>query len=452
MAALGAAAVALPAPTFDDVLTLCGATANVVAVLIDPDREALTLEALAAFDDDQIEDLCISIRKQSLAATPLYVSGQFMDKFKTLAYISRHFARAQRTVDPAIIDAAFIQRWTGFRKAEKEYKDPDDEIKLTKADDATIDEFIDEFPEKIATLTGTGGRPLAYVIRDDVGVMDQRRDVLIGERNTRYGSVRQEIISRAEINPTCSSFISDNERVYQILSNALVAHKHVHVWIKGYAKRKDGRAAWRAFVEKYRGAAQLRVIANRADTVLNTNKYTGEKRMYSFDKHVALHKRAHLDLATAGTEPSERDKVRRLVDSIEASYLTPAKMAILADSKMVEDFEAAINYLKQFVPNYSSSQRTVAALGSMSNILTDSEGNTAEVRWYKPEEWKELSSELQSMIRDRRPKPPGGDKPKVKPKGKGTEAKAKKNKARNERRRLARVKAREAKGGNEKEE
>ena len=69
-------------------------------------------------------------------------------------------------------------------------------------------------------------------------------------------------------------------------------------------------------------------------------------------------------------------------------------------------------YLKQFAFGYpSSTPCTVAAVAGLKigpEMIMDSHGNMAELRWHQPEEWDLLSSELKDIIHARHPhKPPG---------------------------------------------
>ena len=124
--------------------------------------------------------------------------------------------------------------------------------------------------------------------------------------------------------------------------------------------------------------------------------------MYNIDKHIALHKHSYLDLAQAGSEPTGHDKVCHLLKSISAPSLAQPKITVYANPNMVEDFEATVNYLKQFVFSYPmSSRHTVAAVAGRKigpEMIMDSQGNTAELHWHQPEEWDLLSSELKDII------------------------------------------------------
>jgi hypothetical protein len=151
------------------------------------------------------------------------------------------------------------------------------------------------------------------------------------------------------------AYKADNERVFEILRNAIADHESVKVWIKGYVRAKDGRGAWTSFKDHYLGSAQLDGIADRADQRIETLVYTGEKSRYSFEKHVSNFKQAHLDLARAGNEPDDRSKVRKFLQSIKAPELQTAVGVVKATDVYLTGFEATVNYLRRFVVPVSTS-------------------------------------------------------------------------------------------------
>jgi hypothetical protein len=96
-----------------------------------------------------------------------YVQVVAIENMKTIAYVSRHHARTARIATIPLFSRNCLARWKAERKLDANYKDLDDLPKLTKGDDATILDFIGDFPEKLAQITGTDGRPLGYAIRED---------------------------------------------------------------------------------------------------------------------------------------------------------------------------------------------------------------------------------------------------------------------------------------------
>ena len=69
--------------------------------------------------------------------------------------------------------------------------------KLPKANNTTIFKFIDDFPEQLGCLTGTGVWPLSYVIHEDMVVPAAAVDPMFGKLVSSYISVQDEIIQHA---------------------------------------------------------------------------------------------------------------------------------------------------------------------------------------------------------------------------------------------------------------
>ena len=173
------------APTdFEGVLTRIGFNAACRTVLVDVARENLDLEVLSSWEDEDCDSLVQSLRKtpqSAIVTTPCYVAIRAVENLKTVAYGCRHLVRTGRTLEVTLFTGDFIKEWKLVRKAEAEYEEPEETPKLSKADNSTILEFIEDFPEQSARFTGIGGRPLAYVIREDPNVPEEAGDPLYGQ-------------------------------------------------------------------------------------------------------------------------------------------------------------------------------------------------------------------------------------------------------------------------------
>jgi hypothetical protein len=113
-----------------------------------------------------------------------------------------------------------INGWTHQeQKSKADYKEPDEPpSKLSKSDNATILEFIEDFLEQLAWFTGLGGRPLAYYICElELVPAPEADDPIFGELNAQYYiSVCDEVILRAAA-LTGTAFQADNKWVFEIL-------------------------------------------------------------------------------------------------------------------------------------------------------------------------------------------------------------------------------------------
>jgi len=403
---------------FSTLLTRIGFNAPARAVLAHEGRENLNIGKLAEFTtDDDVHSLCHSLRREYQLDDPnakVMVSALAEDKMKTACFIARHFKRCQRTLTSDWIDDARLVNWKDIRVAENEHAAPEDAPTLFKCEDGAIYEFLEQFQEYLTNVLGTQGRPLAYVIREEIDPPPEADDPAFSAANSRYFSVRAEVIARAAIDPNATAYVEDRRRVFELLRTAISTQKEVYTWIKDYARTQDGRGAWRALCGKYRGESYMRTLANKADTVLQTAKYTGEGRKYDFNKHVSTLKQAHLDLSHAGTTPSGRDKVRRLLDSISCANLEAAKLVILSRDDMVEDFERAVDFLKQQVHNTRPKHLNISRVGVSSQqgtqgdhggetsqnkkVVRDGRGNEIELRRLPKSEFNALPETLRKAL------------------------------------------------------
>ena len=389
-------------------LTRIGFNEATRAFLTDIDHEDFEVERFGQMSEKSADNLVKSLMKQGVPGNPvaqLYVSSRAIDWFKTACFIGRHFNRTGRTLDAAFLTTQRLQTWEPLRHAELAHEDPKEPPSLLKPEAATVIAFLDAFPDKLQAYAGTDGRPLSYVIRDDPMVPPEGTDPTIGEPECRYGSIQAEITARATIPippfPPTPAYVEDNARVYNILNSAVEEFRTVQVHLKAFSRTRDGRGAWMALKGAYQGDSYLRTLASDADNVLIRNRYTGERRGYTFDTHVAKHKQAHLDLARAGTEPCERDKVRRLLNSIDTPSLQNAVLAIKVSPTLIEDFDASVNFLRAQIATYVNVRTANVSRFSTSpdETVQDHQGKTYKVKWYEPEEFKQLPTEVRDQLR-----------------------------------------------------
>ena len=214
------------------------------------DGENVTLDALPYLDDKVVKTLCQTMRKPGGGEEGTVVSTRAEMALYVTCYMARHYQRTDRTMTAASITMAKIETFSKRRTNEEGYKEPAvDKMKLTSPD--RILDFIDEWPEHLALYNGQNGGPLSYIIRKEVVAPNEATDIAFGMAGSRYGSPRDEVEERAPHGTP--EYQVDNARVFEMLNNAIGNHKNIKTWIKAFAKMKDGRAAWEAFKQHFRG-------------------------------------------------------------------------------------------------------------------------------------------------------------------------------------------------------
>lgn len=459
----------MAAIAFDDMLNRIGFTASARAVLTDPDKENIKIETLRQFTDEGVQILCKSLRnpggtvaavapaapaaaavvppaiipvvggrrgrairrgqvQPAAAAAPVapviqnirnpgvYVSALAELNLTITCYIARHYYRTNRTLTADIITLDQIERYQLYKKAEKDYKEPDELLKLTKVD--KVQDFIDDFPEHLEKYVGQDGRPLSYVIRNDEAIPDEDDDPTYGEPGCAYASFRDEIAARSSI--VGNHYSVDNARVLQLLNDAIAAHSHVKAWVKDYQRSHDGRGAWFTFRTHYRGQSELETIQVKAEQRLDQLQYRGEKPRYNFELHVSNHRKSHNEILKAsGIALQEQVKVRKLTSSLLAPELKTAKTTIAAIDSLRLNFDECVNYLKGQIhrsdatmedrqvssaaSNPNGNKRKAADdNGNSNNRKKGKKGKNKLDRWYSPAEYRALSQKDKLALKDAR--------------------------------------------------
>jgi hypothetical protein len=398
-----------------------GFSEDAARVLTSPNDQNITLPSLALMDDAEVKTLCATMRKPGGGEQGTNVATRAEVSLKTVCYMARHYRRTSRVMTPQDLTFDNVVTFANHRKSEVEYKEPTERLKLVKVDKML--DFIEEWPEQLALFNGQGGRPLSYVIRDDVIPPEAATDPPFGDEASTYGSMRDEIQARAPHGT--HAYRVDNAAVFEMLNTAISEHKNVKTWIKSFAVRKDGRAAWMAFKSHYRGTNQLEAIEAKAEKLLQTLVYRGEKPRYNFEIHISKHLQAHLDIEKSGGEIIETKKVRYLIESIQAPFLNAATATVRATDRYLESFDLTTTYMRTFIiANEHTEQRTVASVSGSKRVRFDGKTRFNEKqhpakrqrtgrkrggskvrypttgldRFYKPDEWKALSPEKKAEI------------------------------------------------------
>jgi hypothetical protein len=252
-----------------------------------------------------------------------------------------------------------------------------------------------------------------------VAVPPEVNDPPFGEPGSRYASLRDEITARAD--HASPQYRIDNAKVFELLNEAVTEHKHVKTWIKPFADARDGRGAWAAFKAHYRGSSELEAIEAAAEKRLATLIYRGEKPRYNFETHVSSHRKSHQELEKAtGQEMPGTQKVRRLLHSLQAPSMAAAIATIKAIDTLRSDFDGSVNYLRAFLSNNTEhdvrnvsgiSGKRKARANQIKSSFDKKKGKTNHPsagkgldRYYKPEEWRNLSKETKEKIIELRKK------------------------------------------------
>lgn len=413
---------------FSTAFVRLGFSQEAAALLSDKDKENISVETLSFYDEKAVKILCATLRKpggtiadpsnegKKIPNPGVYVSTRAELSLTAACFMAAHYKRTLRTLTAADITVQKVERYKLYKEAEDNHKDPDDILKLIKPD--KIIDFIDDWPEHLALYDGQNARPLSYVIRKDVLVPPDATDIAFGVTGSKYASLREEIIARAD--HSAPQYHIDNARVFDLLNEAVSEHKHVKTWIKPYAASRDGRAAWMAFKAHYRGSSEIEAIETAAENRLENLIYRGEKPRYNFETHVSMHRKSHQEIEKAtGIDIPEPTKVRRLIKSLQTSTMTVPIATIRAQENLRINFDATVNYLRAFISSIEGDQRNVSQVSTRKRSSSYKSGSNDHRRqstrhddkssknldrYYKPQEWFKLDQSVRDKILDIRKK------------------------------------------------
>jgi hypothetical protein len=169
-----------------------------------------------------------------------------------------------------------------------------------------------------------------------------------------------EIMVRAE--HSTSEYHVDNSRVFGLLHDAVSDHENFKTWIKPYANMRDGRGAWTTFKAHFHVIAEMEAIVTAAEHKLETFQYRGEKQRHSFETHVSMRMKCHLELEKATGIPIPKlCKVHVLLKSLQVATMSVPAATRRTQTALCGSFDASVNNLPSFLATTTQDNRDIAA-------------------------------------------------------------------------------------------
>ena len=135
-------------------------------------------------------------------------------------------------------------------------------------------------------------------------------------------------------------------------------------------------------------------MENKAEKILGTNTYSGEKRSWNFEKYATTHKEQQnilegiVEHGYTGVENGT--KVRYIMEGIKDTRLDAVKSQILESADLRRYFPACVTLYKEFVKETSNVNGNVQ-IAEVGGGGGDGNSNLPlEGHWYNGEEWKDL--------------------------------------------------------------
>jgi hypothetical protein len=346
---------------------------------------------------------------------------------KLAAYWLKYRQKTSRDTTPPDITVANVRDIRGLRDWELNHTDMEAPEGIINAKDwpKTV-EGLNEF---LRGNLGVTGIPLAYVIRDEMGVTNDPAD--------GWPTKQDEMIGRAPIENAAgvrvATFVTDNQRVWELLA-AITRDHDCWTYVKVAQRRRDGRAAYKSLYNHYLGPNAVDNMATNAERKLTHTTYDGEKKRWNFEKYTSTHVNAHHTLAGlvrhgyAGID--ERTKVRYLIDGIRTNTLDAVKTRIMSDTELRSDFNQCVTLYKDMIQQLQAQEKRSFNVSAMKQEIDRVEnGNKkkedkknliqakdVQDRYYEPKEYSKMTDEAKlklKRLRDARGHQPKAKKAKL---------------------------------------
>ena len=280
-----------------------------------------------------------------------------------------HHHRIQRPFNP---DTTTLEQmrdlWNSRFELEKEgtkSESNSDDIKPLKKEE-DVRTTLEDLDNVLLNKLGAGGSPLAYVTRKDVALPES--NTLPDEEDPGAGlpSLQEELIRRTRHEGT--HYATDNQAVWNII-RSFTHGGPAWNWVSTHSRQRDGRAAYLDLKKHYLGSSFVAKTISDATADLKTIYFNGRSKNFSFEAFCGKLNKAFTDLLDNGQEYTEMMKVHTLLEAIQDPLMEQAKLMVLSDNKLMNNYTETIAYLKVALNSYtnklkSSSHRNISVLNT----------------------------------------------------------------------------------------
>ena len=352
---------------------------------------------------------------QMIDDRPYRIGAKSLMRLRVLAVAVSYYEETARPLSVASVQ--WDQRLKNFSiewDAIMELKDSSDQERPKVTKSVGIAQYLEAYVNYSKQDIGARDAPRFYVIREDINV-DPNPPPLAPNQpySTEHGSVMEEMMMR--LSHTHPLFKKDSGVIYDDLEFGTRGTKY-HVTVISFQKRKDGRGAYLALVAQFTGPALWDSEVEEHMEFLLNRKFTGGTS-FTLEQFLQAHRRAHNGLQRASEHvqcqvPDDRTRVGYLITNIVVADqdVKAALAAIKLDDTPTgkrNNFESSVALLLPVDPVKSkrkgAKRKEANISGAGAAPLKVSRGTTGvELRYYTPTEYRALSEEQQSELRELR--------------------------------------------------
>jgi hypothetical protein len=283
-------------------------------------------------------------------------------RLKQFWYYTRYVYMTQRTPDfdtgDGVPELEDLAKLNVFRKNFPLAKDVDKPPQWPGIEKAR--RWFEQFEKWASKSIEPSGVPLLYVIREDSDVDED------ADEGWYQPNFHDDLAVRGPHGNDLNMFWeADNSTVWDMLVHCLHPTKD-YASIKSFERTLDGHAAYYALKNRMMGASMVQTLEAQANQVLQTLKYQGQNRGFTFDKFVSSFEQAFLD---CGIVYAEHQKVRMLLKAVVDQSLNSTKHAIRSSIRMKNNFSEAVAYFMEELAergDTTKQTRSVSAVGTSS--------------------------------------------------------------------------------------
>ena len=296
-------------------------------------------DTLVGKDDKYAYNVCRMVRKmtgagQNAARAQVPVSTQTtLTKLVDLAtyrYITRR-DQDYDNVDLELLDHVFD--WI-----EQQIKDPEDSI-IKYAENIDVRRWLESIEQFLGVKCGVKSKvPLLYIVKaaeefddDEDETLDEAIDLDI------------DVARRGRLDGRF--YRADNKAVWLLLKSKCHG---TTIWstISKHEKTNDGRKAFKALTNQLMGRDVQSHLQSLAQQTLQTLRYDGKSKNWSWVKTVARLRTASDDLGP-DDQMSETRKVKVLLDAFQVPSLLHIKEIIRSNPEYANNFENCVTFISE---------------------------------------------------------------------------------------------------------
>ena len=372
--------------------------------------------SFAELDDEEVVNLIKYVRRPGGDEDGVPIPATSISRIQVACYAARYYEMIGRAVNATTMEWNRIRHFKDLIAINKEYSEP--EAIGPPVKNSKIVEWTESLEEYLGSVRGIRKVPLSYLIRENVdpGAAQAWPNGYNMPYSHIYSSFNEEMIARAT--HTHATYATDNEKLYQIISTALVDTPFM-TSIKRHRSAKDGRRAFQDLVTHHSGTTKWNDLAAESDLKSTTTMWNGRSSRYTLTIHINNLRSFHNNLLRASehTEyaiPTETQRVERLLKSLQTnepaiiSGVTTVRGSTDPDTGLYTDFERAADFILRIAPKSKSNTKEHNISGvqqdfdNVEKAISKGPKTGVELRYHTRKEFKELSKEEKDELMELR--------------------------------------------------